>query len=113
MSGRSVVRLALTLALTVFLVLPALGQAATSWPLQGADRPALLEFLESLVAVRTWFQPLARRGVNLKCSAGIDPNGRPCGVLLECSAGIDPDGKPCGVTPKCGAGIDPDGKPCG
>ncbi|HKI02018.1 MAG TPA: hypothetical protein VKK31_08565 [Thermoanaerobaculia bacterium] len=113
MSGRPVVRLALTFALIVFLVLPALVQAAP-WPGRGTDRPTVLELLESLMpdAVRAWLRKPAQRGVTLKCSAGIDPNGRPCGVLPECSAGIDPDGKPCGVTPKCSAGIDPNGKPC-
>lgn len=94
MLGRPVVRLALTFALIVALVLPALVQAAP-WPGGGADRPAMLELLENLMpdAIRAWFQPPARRGVTLKCSAGIDPNGKPCGVIPKCSAGIDPDGR--------------------
>ena len=36
-------------------------------------------------------------GVQLKCSLGIDPDGKPCAVLGDCSAGIDPNGQPCTV----------------
>lgn len=83
MYRKSAVRLALTLSLTVFLVLPALGQAAPR-PALGPGRASLLELVESLLpeAVRAWLAPRtqapARRGVPLKCSAGIDPNGKPC-----------------------------------
>lgn len=83
MSGRPAVRLALTLVLTLFLVIPALGEAAP-WPVPGSGRASLLELVESLLpeAMRAWLAPRApapaRPRVPLKCGAGIDPNGKPC-----------------------------------
>ena len=83
MSGRPAVRLASTVALILFLVLPDLGQAAPR-PALGSSRASLLELVESFLpeAVRAWLAPRAhapaRPRMPLKCSAGIDPNGKPC-----------------------------------
>lgn len=69
----------------------------------GRDRPAPVWEMRSLrEVVQDW---LLRR-------IAPSPGGREEGVRLKCSAGIDPDGKPCAVLGDCGAGIDPDGQPC-
>jgi hypothetical protein len=83
MSGRPAVRLVSTLALTLFLLLPGLGQA-TPRPALGSSRTSLLELVESFLpeVVRAWLAPRAhvpaQPRVPLKCGAGIDPNGKPC-----------------------------------
>jgi hypothetical protein len=69
------------------------------------DRPAAVWEMRSLRnVVQDWIlrriAPLPGRreeAIQLKCSMGIDPNGKPCALLGECSAGIDPDGKPCAL----------------
>lgn len=69
------------------------------------DRPTAVWEMRSLRdVVQDWIlrriaPPPGRReeDVQLKCSLGIDPDGKPCALLGDCSAGIDPNGKPCAV----------------
>jgi hypothetical protein len=69
----------------------------------GRDHPTPVWETRSLrEVVQDWIlrriaPPPGRReeDVQLKCSMGIDPDGKPCALLEECSAGIDPNGRPC------------------
>lgn len=69
------------------------------------DRPTpLCEMLSLRELVQDWIlrriapPPGSREeNVQLKCSMGIDPDGKPCAVLGDCSAGIDPNGEPCAL----------------
>lgn len=113
---RKAARLAI-LSVILVLIAATTGAAAGRDAAPGWSRPGIVQEV-TRVPERVWEWIARLAGIQVKCSGGIDPNGKPCGtsaVQPECSGAIDPDGKPCPtqeVQLKCSAGIDPDGKPC-